>query len=77
MSKQFRITPEMATDMAQLVHNEIDLNGQLEEEKIIDCLCDQYGEWLWDAIDWQKILDDDAETREYIEEREEAAKGEY
>lgn len=75
--KEFKMYPVWATDMAQMLHNDIDINGDINENEIIEIMCEQYAEWLNDNIDWDKILDDDKSVREFIEEREEAMRGEY
>lgn len=77
----FNITPAEATKMAQEIHNQYDENGEIYEEIIIDEICDTFREafeaWLVNNIDWQKILDDDQEVRDFIAEREDAARGQY
>lgn len=77
----FNITSEDATRMAQEIHNQIDENGELNEPAIVEELCETFGEvfevWLINHIDWQAILDDDEDAREFVEEREEAARGNY
>lgn len=77
----FNITSEDATRMAQEIHNQIDENGELNEPAIVEELCETFGEvfevWLINHIDWQAILDDDEDAREIVEEREEAARGNY
>lgn len=77
----FNITPAEATKMAQEIHNQIDENGELNEPAIVEELCETFSEvfevWLINHIDWQEILDDDQDARDFIEEREEAAKGQY
>lgn len=73
----FHITSQCVTDLAQLVHNEIDENGVLNKEGIIECMLDQYADYLRKNIDWDEILDNDKETREFIRERTEAQKGDY
>lgn len=73
----FKMYPTWATDMAQMLHNDIDTNGDINEDKIIEIMCEQYAEWLNDNIDWDKILDDDKSVREFVEEREDAMRGEY
>lgn len=80
-NKDFNITPAQATEMAQEIHNDIDLNGELNEPKIVDNLCETFcevfEEWLIHNIDWQKIEDDDRDLREFVAEREDAARGKY
>lgn len=73
----FKMYPKWATDAAQMIHNQIDTNGDINEDKIIECMVEQYAEWLQDNIDWDKILDDDKSVREFVEEREDAMRGEY
>lgn len=77
----FNITAEDATNMAQEIHNQIDENGRLNEPAIVEELCDTFYEafeaWLINHIDWKKIEDDDKDAREFVEEREEAARGQY
>lgn len=73
----FKMYPKWATDAAQMIHNQIDTNGDINEGKIIECMVEQYAEWLQDNIDWDKISDDDESVREFVEEREEAMRGEY
>ena len=79
MGNNFYVTPECATDLAQMVHNHTEENGEINQDKILDAvheqLSDQLGEWLEEHIDWDKILDDDRETREFIKERNEAMRG--
>lgn len=80
-SYTFTITPEQATDMAQEVHNDIDQNGEISQERILDCLVEELGvrlnEWLEEVIDWGKIEEDDLDARETYYEILEAEKGEY
>lgn len=77
----FVITPERATDLAQAFHNDTEENSRINQDKIISALVEQLGEelgdWLEDNIDWDGILDDDHDLREFIYEREDARKGEY
>lgn len=72
----FHITQETATDMAQMAHNAIDQNGEIDEDKVIEVVSESLGEelenWLRDNINWQKILDDDESVREFAEERDQA-----
>lgn len=77
----FNVTPAEATKMAQEIHNQIDENGELNEPVIIEELCETFGDvfeaWLVNNIDWQEILDDDQDVRDFVAEREDAAKGQY
>lgn len=73
----FHITPEHATDLAQMAHNAIDTNGVINEEGIIEVLLDQYAEYLRNNISWDTIKDNDKDAKEFVEQREEAAKGEW
>ena len=79
MGNNFYVTPECATDLAQMVHNYTEENGEINQDKILDAvheqLSDELGEWLEEHINWDKILDDDRETREFIKERNEAMRG--
>lgn len=79
MGDNFYVTPECATDMAQLAHNETEENGEINQDRILGAvheqLSDELGEWLEEHINWNKILDDDRETREFIKERNEAMRG--
>lgn len=77
----FHITPEHATDLAQMVHNSIDTNGIINEQGIIEVMLDQYADYLRANINWDKISDDDEdaeqEIRDFMREKTEASKGEY
>lgn len=77
----FNITPAEVTKMAQEIHNQYDENGEIDEESIIEELRDTFSEvfeaWLVNNIDWQEILDADQDVRDFIAEREDAAKGQY
>ena len=81
MGNNFYVTPECATDLAQMVHNYTEENGEINQDKILDAvheqLSDELGEWLEEHINWDKILDDDRETREFIKEKKQAEKGEF
>lgn len=81
LNTDFNVTPAEATKMAQEIHNQIDENGELNEPAIVEELCETFGDvfeaWLINHIDWQEILDADQDARDFIEEREEAAKGQY
>lgn len=80
-TKDFVISPQEATNIAQELHEDIGENGNIDKEQIIDIMAERIyeeaSEWLEENIDWQKIEDDDNEAREYIAERNEAAKGDY
>lgn len=77
----FNITPAEVTKMAQEIHNQYDENGEIDEESIIEELRDTFSEvfeaWLVNNIDWQEIIDADQDARDFIAEREDAAKGQY
>lgn len=81
MGNNFYVTPECATDLAQMVHNHTEENGEINHDEIINILTEQLseelGDWLEEHIDWSKILDDDRETKEFIKEKEQAEKGEF
>lgn len=81
MGDNFYVTPECATDLAQMVHNHTEENGEINHDEIINTLTEQLseelGDWLEEHIDWDKILDDDRETKEFIKEKEQAEKGEF
>lgn len=79
--ENFNINAKELTEMAQKIHNEIDTNGSINEDGIIEVLTDQFAEmfadWAEEHIDWQKIEDDDQDTREFLAEREDALRGDY
>lgn len=79
MGNNFYVTPECATDLAQMVHNDTEENGEINHDEIINTLTEQLseelGDWLEEYINWDKILDDDRETKEFIKERNEAMRG--
>lgn len=64
----FQITPSQATEMAQNIHNDIDDNGEINQENIIELmveeLSEQFENWLEENIDWGLIVNDDLEARE-------------
>lgn len=80
-SYDFNITPKKATEMAQQFHNDVEVNGEIHKDLIVDSLAEVFGdslaEWLRENIRWDEILENDLNTREAIEEREEARKGRY
>lgn len=73
----FKMYPKWATDAAQMIHNQIDTNGDINENKIIECMVERYAEWLQDNINWEEIEDNDRDARETYYEIEEAKKGDY
>lgn len=81
MDNIFSVDQEEATRIAQQTHNEVDYNGEIREEIIIELMVEEFAEcfedWVKNHIDWDKILEDDRDFREFLEEREEAAKGQY
>lgn len=73
-SYTYTITPKRATEMAQEIHNEIDVNGETNCEAIIDEMVEKLGEglraWLEENVDWTDIAYADLEAKndyhEYI-----------
>ena len=68
----FIIDVEEANRVAQKIHNEIDVNGEIRKDTIVDVMgeqfCEVFEDWLCEVVDWDKIEDDDQETRENARE---------
>lgn len=81
MDNIFRVNQEEATRIAQKIHNEVDDNGDIREEVIMEIMVEQFAEcfedWAKNHIDWDQIREDDQDLRNFVAEREEAAKGQY
>lgn len=64
----FTIDVEEANRIAQKIHNEIDVNGEIREDTIVEVMgeqfCEVFEDWLREVVDWDKIEDDDREARE-------------
>lgn len=68
----FQITPRQATDMAQDVHNDIDENGNINQDNIIEILVEEMSEkiedWLKENIDWGQLASEDLAAEEDYKE---------
>lgn len=75
-SYNFIITPKEITRRAQEVHNEIDINGEVACEAIIDNVTEELAEslraWIENNIDWCELASNDIEARNDYEELREA-----
>ena len=71
----YQITPKRITELAQEIHNEIDINGEMSCEAIVDLIVEELNDvlraWVEDNIDWSEIASNDMEARnDYYELRE-------
>ena len=68
----FQITPRQATEMAQEIHNDIDENGEIRQENIIELLTEELSEkiesWLEENIDWGQLASEDLAAKEDYKE---------
>ena len=80
-NRDFTIKAETITDAARLIHNEIDENGDIREDAIMEVLEEQFLEvfrdWAESEIKWHEIEDADKDLVDFVRERNEASKGNY
>lgn len=66
-SYNYQITPKRITDMAQEIHNEIDENGEMDCETIVNEIAEELTEglkaWIEENIDWTEIAYSDMEAK--------------
>lgn len=73
-SYTYQITPEKVTEMAQDIHNDIDQNGEISCDGIVEVIVDELVNglkaWVEENIDWAEIayqdLDAKEDSREYL-----------